>query len=363
VVVRKSGYDYDALRRLVFDMLGRIDGGGLVGRGARVLVKPNLLAAARPKQAITTHPLLVKAACEYALERGAEVAVGDSPPLGSFEKIVKATGLREALGGMPVALKELASPRRTKTGERFRDVELSGDALEADAIINLPKLKTHSQMTLTLAVKNFYGCVVGTTKGEWHLRVGENKDLFAELLASIYKALPPSISLLDGVLALEGDGPGTGGSPRRLGILLGSPSATALDEAVCRMLGVEPAALPLCRAARRMGLEAEYALDGALPAFDDFVIPREERLVFGPGFLRGFLRRHLTIRPECDGEACALCAECARMCPAGALELKERRLSFDYDRCIRCYCCLEVCPHGALRRREPLLRRIVKRII
>lgn len=363
MVVRESGYDYKALRRRVFDVLERIEAGGLVRGNARVLVKPNLLSASRPEQAITTHPLLVKAACEYALERGALVVVGDSPPLGSFEKIARATGLEEALRGMPVTLKELASPRKTKTGESFRDVELSGDALDADAIINLPKLKTHSQMTLTLAVKNLYGCVVGTSKGEWHFRVGENKELFAELLVSVYRALPPSVSLLDGVLALEGDGPGTGGSPRRLGVLLGSQSAAALDEAVCRMLAVEPTALPVCRAARAMGLAEEYALEGDLPVFKDFAIPREERLVFGPGFLRGFLRRHLTVRPECEDEACMLCAECERMCPAGALELEKRRLSFDYDRCIRCYCCLEVCPHGALRRREPLIRRIVKKII
>lgn len=362
VVVKKSSYEYGPLRRYVFDILARIDG-GLVKKNARVLVKPNLLSASKPEQAVTTHPLLVRAACEYALEKGAEVIVGDSPPLGSFEKIVKTTGLEDALKGMPVTVKEASSPKKTKTGEKFRDVELSEDALEADAIINLPKLKTHSQMALTLAVKNFYGCVVGKSKGEWHFRVGENKELFAELLLSIYKALPQSISLLDGIMALEGDGPGTGGRPRHLGVLLGSRSAPALDEAVCRMLGLEPSALPTCKVARGLDLTEAYTLEGDLPEFRDFAIPREERLVFGPGFLKGFLRRHLTIRPQCEDEACRLCAECVTMCPAGALDLDKRKLSFDYDRCIRCYCCLEVCPHGALKRRKPLLRRIVEKII
>ncbi len=360
VVVRESTYEYEALRRDVFDILSRIDG-GLIYQGARVLIKPNLLAASKPEQAINTHPLVVKAACEYALEKGAKVIVGDSPPMGSFAKIVKAIGLADALKGMPVTVRELGSPRKTKTGEEFRDVQLSGDALGADAIINLPKLKTHSQMALTLAVKNLYGCVVGVSKADWHFRVGESRELFAGLLVSIYKALPPSLSLIDGILAMEGDGPGTGGTPRRLGVLAGSRNAPALDEVVCRILGLEPAALLTNSVARSMGVAEDYSLEGTLPVVKDFVVPPEDHLVFGPRFLKGFLRRHLTVRPECVDEACQLCEECAQMCPANALGVEREKLSFDYDRCIRCYCCLEVCPHGALRRREPLLRKIVKR--
>lgn len=362
VVVRESSYDYGALRRDVFDILARMDD-GLLRNGARVLVKPNLLAASRPEQAITTHPLVVKAACEYTAEMGAEVVVGDSPPMGSFEKIVRATGLKDALQGLPVTLRELGSPRKTKTGEKFRDVGLSGDALDADLIINLPKLKTHSQMTLTLAVKNLFGCVVGTSKGEWHFRVGENRALFAELLVSVYKALPPSMSLMDGILAMEGDGPGTGGRPRHLGVVLGSRSAPALDEVACRMVGLEPSELLTNSVARSMGLTGEFAVEGALPDVRGFEIPHAEHVVFGPNFLKGFLRRHLTTRPECVDETCILCEECASMCPADALDVENRRLSFDYDRCIRCYCCLEVCPHGALRRRDPLLRRLVKKFL
>jgi uncharacterized protein (DUF362 family)/Pyruvate/2-oxoacid:ferredoxin oxidoreductase delta subunit len=362
VVIRQSSYEYEKLRQDVFDILSRIDD-GLIRRGMRVLVKPNLLAASTPEQAITTHPLVVKAACEYALEQGAEVTVGDSPPLGAFEKIVRGTGLEEALKDMPVILKELQSPVTTATGEKFRDVELSQEALGADAIINLPKLKTHSQMDLTLAVKNFFGCVVGLSKGEWHMRVGENRELFAELLVSVYKAMPPSVSLIDGILSMEGDGPGTGGTPRSLGVLIGSRNAPALDEVVCQMIGYEPSALLTNKTAREMGLTEEFTVEGVLPDVKGFIVPRAEGLVFGPGFLKGFLRHHLTVRPECVDETCEMCEECVRMCPANALDVEDTKLRFDYDCCIRCYCCLEVCPHGALKKHDPLLRRIVKRLI
>jgi uncharacterized protein (DUF362 family)/Pyruvate/2-oxoacid:ferredoxin oxidoreductase delta subunit len=360
VIVKRSSYEYARLRRDVFEILHGIND-GLVGKGTRVLVKPNLLAASMFEQAIVTHPLVVKAACEYALEQGAVVTVGDSPPMGAFEKIINATGLKRALHGLPVTLKELGSPISIPTGESFREVELSQDALGAEAIINLPKLKTHSQMSLTLAVKNLFGCVVGVSKGEWHLRVGDDRERFAELLASIYKALPPSISLMDGILAMEGNGPGTGGTPRELGVLMGSRNAPALDAAVCKMVGYEPFALLTNKAAWDMGLMGEYAVEGDLPSVGGFVVPQETRVMFGPEFFKGFLRRHLTVRPECVDDTCELCAECTRMCPAGALDMTGKKLRFDYDRCIRCYCCLEVCPHGALTRRDPLLRRMFRK--
>lgn len=361
VVVRRSDYSYPRLREDVFDILSTIDG-GRIKSGTRLLVKPNLLAAASPDKGITTHPLVVKAACEYALQKGAMVLVADSPPLGKFEKIVSATGLSEALSGLPVRLEELTDPVPTMTGEKFRDVQFSRQALEADLILNLPKLKTHSQMRLTLAVKNLYGCVAGINKADWHLRVGENEELFAELIVSIYRALPPSIHLMDGILAIEGDGPGMGGVKRELGILLGSGNAPALDEAVCNAVGLKPHDLLTCRVAREMGLTEDFTLDGELPKVKHFDIPLSKGVVFGPDFLKGFLRERLTARPRCKDELCQMCDECINICKADALSARDSRLEFDYEKCIRCYCCLEICPHGALKRHEPLLSWVFKKL-
>ncbi len=123
-------------------------------------------------------------------------------------------------------------------GEPFKKIEIARDALEADVLINLPKLKTHSQMLLTLGVKNLFGCIVGFGKPQWHLRAGVDREVFATLLVRIYQAIRPKLTILDGILAMEGEGPGRGGQPKELGFLLGSADAVALDVAVCRLLGL-----------------------------------------------------------------------------------------------------------------------------
>jgi uncharacterized protein (DUF362 family)/Pyruvate/2-oxoacid:ferredoxin oxidoreductase delta subunit len=365
VIIKTSSYDYEMLRSDVFEILSSLDRGdrgdrGLIRQGSRVLVKPNLLTASRQEQAITTHPLIVKAVAEYVLSKGGKVQVSDSPPMGSFERIITACGLKEALSGMPVEVKEFKDSREVQGKGRFKTIEVASDALDADVIINLPKLKTHSQMVLTLAVKNLFGCVVGMKKPEWHYRVGENREIFAELLLTVYRALVPAINLMDGVLAMEGDGPGTGGTPRKTGILMGSDSAVSLDMAVCRMVGLDPFGLPTNNAARDMGLVNDYEVSGALPAIRDFAFPPASDLLFGPRFTRKFMRRHLTTRPASLNDVCKLCNECVQMCPAGALKRGRKGLEFDYEKCIRCYCCLEVCPHGAMKKEVPILRRAVR---
>lgn len=358
VIIEESTYAYARLRENVFGILSRIDT-GLIKPGTDVLIKPNLLAPARPEQAITTHPLVIKAATEYVLEKGGKARVSDSSAMGSFEKTVSVCGIREALQGMPVALSPLDTSREVRTDGKFGAIELSAGALDADVILNLPKLKTHTQMGLTIAVKNLFGCIVGMRKPEWHYRVGENKELFAELLVTLYDVLRPSLNLIDGILGMEGAGPGTGGSPRETRLLAGSTDALSLDMAVCGLVGMEPSSLPTNRAALAMGLNGDCEISGDVPDIRNFVIPDTKDLLFGPRFLQGFLRRHITSRPKNMDKTCEYCLECLKICPAGAITSPGRQLCFDYEKCIRCYCCIEVCPHGAIEKHEPMLKRLI----
>jgi uncharacterized protein (DUF362 family)/Pyruvate/2-oxoacid:ferredoxin oxidoreductase delta subunit len=358
--LKESSYDYKDLRAGVYEILGRLDG-GVITASARVLIKPNLLTSAKPQRAITTHPLIIRAAVEYALEMGARVQVSDSPAVGKFSSIIKGCGIEEALGGMPVRLVEFERSVRVGTDSSFKEIEIAEDALSADVVINLPKLKTHTQMGLTLAVKNLFGCVVGMRKADWHFKIGQDSERFAELLAAIHGAIKPRINLLDGILAMEGDGPGTGGTPRHIGVLMGSSNAVSLDMAVCEMLGAAPLSIATNRAAVRLGFSQEYETVGEMPLVEGFVFPRAANIVFGPAFTGKILRKHLTSRPVSDREACRLCNECVNICPAGAIENDGSRLNFDYDKCIRCYCCIEVCPHSAIKVHEPIMRKAVKR--
>jgi len=339
-------------------------GGGSIERGSIVLVKPNLLGPAAPEAAMVTHPHVVRAAVEYVLEQGAYPQVSDSPAMGSFDKVLEKSGLKEALGGYDVIFKEFRDSAVVNVGDPFKKIEVASDAVNTSFVINLPKLKSHTQMLLTLGVKNIYGCIVGLRKPEWHFRTGVNRYLFAKLLVQTCMVVNPSVTILDGILAMEGQGPGRGGIPRRMGILVGSADPVLLDMAVCRMLGIDPFSLMTNRAALDMGLvDAEVEIVGDMPSVRDFKFPEITPLVFGPLSMHGFMRRHLVQRPVCDYSVCRRCGECWRYCPAKAISLKGRRLSFDYDKCIRCYCCLEVCPYGALRAEEPGIGRVIKKIM
>lgn len=356
-------YTYGHIRRHVGDML-EISCGGQIRRGSTVLLKPNLLGPASPESAMVTHPQVVRAAAEYVLEQGAYPQVSDSPAMGTFDTVLEKSGIRDSLRGCAVTFKEFRESQAVSVGEPFKKIEVASDAVNASFMINLPKLKTHTQMLLTLGVKNTYGCIVGLRKPEWHFRTGVNRYLFAKLLVQTCMAVKPAVTILDGILAMEGQGPGRGGTPRSLGVLLGSTDPVSLDMAVCRMLGIDPFSLMTNRAALDMGLvDSATEFEGEVPSVSDFRFPEVTPLVFGPKSLHGFMRRHLVQRPVCNHTLCRRCGECWRYCPAKAISLKDRRLSFDYDKCIRCYCCLEVCPYGALRAEEPGIGKIVKNVM
>jgi len=368
VFIRRASYEYRVLKPIIFELLDKT-AGKEIKAGWRVLLKPNLLAPARPEKAMLTHPMVVKAAAEYVIEKGARPQVSDSPAVGGFEKVIKEGGLKDALNGMEVELKEFTESVTVETGEPFKKLEIARDALQADLIINLPKLKTHTQMLMTLGIKNLFGCVVGMKKPEWHFRAGVDRDLFARLIVQIYLAIRPRVTILDGVLAMEGQGPGKSGTPRELGLIMASENTAALDHTVCKMLGIPPDEVFTNRICDKFGLlkGEEIILDGPLPLLRDFALPRITPLVFGPRPLHGFLRAHIVQRPAVKEDQCKSCGECWNYCPAhaitGSRKKNGKKPVFDYDKCIRCYCCLEVCPHAALFARETLPGKFLKQAV
>jgi uncharacterized protein (DUF362 family)/Pyruvate/2-oxoacid:ferredoxin oxidoreductase delta subunit len=363
VVSGRATYDYQTLRPQLFEILDAI-GGCIIERGSRVIVKPNLLAPASPEQAMLTHPMVVKGVVEYVLDRGGRVQVSDSPAMGTFEKVLKESGILEALKGWPVAYKEFKESVVVDVGEPFKRIEIARDAIEADVLVNLPKLKTHGQMLLTLGVKNLFGCIVGFGKPQWHLRTGIDREMFATLLVRIYQTIKPKLTLLDGILAMEGDGPGKSGRPKEVGLLLGSADAVALDRVVCRFLGLDEDALLTNCMARELGLlDGPLEISGVETEIRGFKLPEIVPLVWGPKFSHGFLRKHLIQRPLVEESLCKSCGDCLRYCPARAISSRDKKIHFDFDRCIRCYCCLEVCPHGAIKTHQPLLGEIVAKVM
>lgn len=363
VILRRAEYDYDKLRPLIFELLDDLVG-DKIGNKSRVLIKPNLLAPAPPEKAMLTHPMIVRASVEYVLKKGGAPLISDSPAMGSFDRVLKESGIREALKGLDVECREFKRSVSVDVGSPFNKIEIAEDAVNADILLNLPKLKTHTQMLLTLGVKNFFGCIVGLRKPEWHFRTGVDREMFARLLVRIYAAIGQSVTLLDGVLVMEGQGPGKSGLARYLGVLMASVDAVALDMTVCSMLGIDPESLLTNRMADEMGLVSrDIKVDGEFPVIKHFRMPEITPLVFGPKSLHGFMRRHLVQKPVSHDALCRLCGECWKYCPARAITVEKKKLRFDYDKCIRCYCCIEVCPHGALSAVETAYGRIARKIL
>jgi ferredoxin len=251
----------------------------------------------------------------------------------------------------------------------FRRFELARPYLEADRVINLPKLKTHEMMTMTCAVKNLFGAVVGHGKAAWHLKAGADRELFARMLLEIYLLRPPDLTIVDAVTAMEGNGPASG-DPVPVGLLLAGANAVAVDVIAAEIAGIPHRLLYLERTARKLGI------DGAdRPGIETAGVPLAEARVapfrlppisdvqFGlPTFLKNRLRHYLTTRPCAIPEKCRLCGICADACPPRAIEVRDGRLVFDYHRCIRCFCCRELCPDGALDVKEGGLLRIARKL-
>ena len=362
VIFRQSTYQYDILKSGLYEVMETL-GGDLFAGKPRVLIKPNLLSPAKPEQAVLTHPLVVRAVAEYVLSKGGRPQISDSPALGSFKKVLTESGYYKAFQGLDVSFKPLEESVRVDIGEPFGRIEIARDVMEADVVVNLAKLKTHSQMLLTLGVKNLFGCIVGLRKPEWHLRAGVDREAFARLLVQIYTAIQPAVTIVDGILAMEGQGPGKNGTPRRLDVLVGSRSGIETDRAICRMLGLEPDMLLTNAVAAKMGLASkEVYINGDFHIIHDFKLPVLGPVTFGPRMLQRVIRRHLVQRPVVDDALCKRCAECRQYCPVQAISFKRGKMIFDYDRCIRCYCCAEICPDGAVRAVETLPGKIIRRL-
>lgn len=276
-LVRCSDYNFSALSNLVGTLLEAI--GWQPSRGSRVLVKPNLLAPKPPDFLPCTNPRVVRAACEYLLDLGARVTVGDSPSFGTGNRVAQKIGLTQALADLPVDLIDLNRPMLAKLSSHGGIVAISRQALENDVILNLPKLKVHRMMAISGAVKNHFGCVTSLWKALLHVVMGDRGNRFESMLMDLLDLLPPSVSLLDAVMAMHVTGP-VDGLPFALEMLAASPSAVALDTAIYTLLRLCPADVPLWQEAVRRNILGANPGDLAYPlepldSFDarDFVIP------------------------------------------------------------------------------------------
>ena len=355
-IVRCTEYDrkliFDAVKQAV-DLLGGMH--TFVKPGERVLIKPNLLKGKAPEAAVTTHPEIVRAVIRLVREAGGEPMVGDSPGMGDLRKVSEKAGILDVVNEEGATLVELDEVVQVRNQGRFQRFEIARAAYEADAIINLPKLKTHGMTTLTGAVKNLFGCVPGKRKVQWHFNTGVNHELFATMLNELCALLKPRLTIMDAVIGMEGNGPGSG-EPRQIGVVIAGRDPVAVDVVSSSVLGVSLDRLPLIRAAAAGGY-GETRLDRitvlgesiADVAINEYQLPPQEHLEWRlPEWTRVVLKDALTTKPVIDNRSCIQCGICQGHCPQGAIENRGGKLEIRYRDCIRCFCCQEFCPQGAI---------------
>jgi len=233
-----------------FELLGGLQ--RFVKSGDSVLLKPNFIAPRSRRHATQTDPAVVLEAARLLIDFGAKPIIGDSPAWSNVLACVRALKLAEPLKKMSVPVKQLDNPRDCRVGARQTRVGISSVALDADVIINLPKFKSHQQLVATFAIKNMLGCVAGKRKALWHFAKGKNADDFCELLIDIYEFLNPAVTIIDGVVAMDGSGP-IRGRARDLGWLIGGTDPVACETICAELVGLEPGDLPIVKTAQAVG--------------------------------------------------------------------------------------------------------------
>jgi len=336
------------------DLLGGI--GKFVSKGEGVLIKPNMLSAKPPKKAVQTHPAVVEATVRLVVDAGGVPMIGDSPAIGSLASCLSKGEFLPVIEKYNVKVLKFDEPVTLNNPEgMFKSFKVAREITEVDKIINVPKLKTHGQMVMTMAVKNLFGAVVGARKTQWHLKVGNHPEKFARMLLDLHYLINPALSIMDAITAMEGNGPGSG-DPVDLGLIFAGSDASAVDAVAARVVGLDPSLLYTLAVAKREGMGVADFVDVKVVgerveevSVDGFKFPPTGPILGGvPSVISRIARRTLTPRPVVDHDACIVCGQCIEICSAKAITESDGRINIDYNKCIRCFCCQEICPEGAI---------------
>ena len=410
-LVRCDSYERDEVRRALrkaVELLGGLDSvfAGIkpvemLGKDAELLLKPNLLGKAAPEKVITTHPEVFRAVGELLKEEGyGNLVYGDSPgtPVPGMEKTAEGCGIKQMADELGI---------RAGDFEHGTEIEYSGgsaaqhfvlcneiinvtgaDGREpSGAVINICKMKTHQLERITGAVKNTFGCVCGLNKAASHAKF-ESPEYFARMLADLNRLVDPALHIMDGVIAMEGNGPSSG-DPVPMNVLLASTDPIALDTVFCRLIDLDPQLVATNTICMDAGIgtwkdeEMEIRISGFEDLPDGAVITGKEltdryaNKDFNVQRSREFrgrinVMKHLggliSKKPVVLEDKCIGCGVCEDTCPVEGKAVtvqegstKKRVAAYDYARCIRCYCCQEMCPEGAITVKKSLLAKIIDR--
>src|SRR5680860_76495 len=338
VVVLKECKEYDEeVEKRIREGIEELGGmSEFVKPGQRVLLKVNLLMKKTPEQAVTTHPSVIEAVVKLVQEAGGIPIIGDSPggpyTVNVLNSIYERCGMKDLSDRTGAILNENVEQVTVphSLGKVMKSLTVTKAVADADVIIPISKLKTHSLMTFTGAVKVLFGVIPGLLKAEYHVKLQRPND-FAEMLVDICSRVKPTLNIMDGCLAMEGDGPSSG-VPRKVGALLMSTDPFALDVVATNLIGLKP----------------------------ESIIKNVDKV---PKVVLNFILNRVRSRPVFNYDVCVGCKDCYNNCPPKAIEMrkhKERLVPVvDSAKCISCFCCQELCPKEAIGIKKPFIGKLL----
>jgi len=360
-----DNYNLEHMKNQIKDGMKLLGGfGKFVSPGMKVLLKVNLIGPKIPETAAVTHSEFVRALTQLLKEHGCIVWIGDSS--GGAIAGIAPTARSLIVSGLEQVAKEEGAIIKNFDKEGVVEVKpplgyvdkmyLSKPMFDADFVINLPKLKTHSAGIYTGAVKNLFGCIPGLRKAEYH-RLAPNSKELGEIIADIHKSVKVGLHIMDGITAMDGEGP-TAGGVYKAGKILISTDPLALDTVAAAMIGMEIEDIPILATARKRQL-GESSLDkigiagdyNSPPKLHGFKYPKKFRKSSqSSNAILVKLIDFLKTRPRINIKLCKQCNMCVESCPVKAIDRKTKTIN--YSSCIECMCCHELCMHKAVELRK-----------
>lgn len=349
------------------ELLGGLD--SLVGKEEKILLKPNLLKRAETDRAVITHPVVAGMFARILREHGCQnMILADSCGHGNTGRVIAGTGMDSYMESLGIPAVDFSEGVRTpyKEGVQAKEFMLARELAESDCVISLCKMKTHALERITGAVKNSYGFIYGLYKAKGHT-IYPSADSFARMLVDLNKCVKPRLYVMDGITAMEGNGPGAG-DPVHMGIMLMSQDPVALDSVFCHLIHLKPSMVPTCYHGEKMGLgtwkeeelriltpNGEISMEEAVSTYGNPRFNVDRRTVKSGIWER--MAKALNIfqkKPYIEKEKCIRCGICAKSCPVPgkAVDFKKGKQNppvYDYKKCIRCFCCQEMCPERAIK--------------
>ena len=416
IVLSCDSYEEERIYTLLKRGLKELGGvGALINKEEKILLKPNLLKKAEVEKAVITHPVVVGAFARILREAGYEnIVLADSCGHGTTKQVIQGTGMDTYLEKYQIPAIDYTKGVHVENpdGVQAKEFILPKELLEADCVISLSKMKTHALERITGAVKNSYGFIYGKNKAIGHTKY-PSADSFARMLIDLNQYVKPRLYIMDGITAMEGNGPGSG-DPTAMNVILMSTDPVALDSVFARLVYLKPEMVPTNYHGEKMGLgnckeanievvvvkensqisverdvgneeqksnkitvakkQCENADISADENQSDIniscnIIPMEVLIEqYGnPHFnvdrtkvrsnIWTKLAKALNIfqkKPYIEPDKCVRCGICVNSCPVPGKAVdfrngKNHPPVYDYKKCIRCFCCQEMCPKKAIK--------------